>query len=152
MASAGPSATLPEPEPTADQLPAPKGSPMGGDRGQLDRQHSHLPLTALASALIALAGPTSAIVAPACRRERDLLTYPQAHHVVIPVSHRRDRSSRILITGDVIVHAVQVVNPEVTCAFEQDPARESRRSLLEMARCNEAELASAHLTIPLLSP
>lgn len=63
------------------------------------------------------------------------------------------RSSQVLITGDVFVHAVQVVNPEVTYAFEQDPAlaRETRRSVLDSASRACAELATAHLRLPFLS-
>ena len=55
---------------------------------------------------------------------------------------------RLLITGDVLVHAVQLINPEVGYRFEadQDLARRTRHSVLARARRDGAVLATAHTT------
>lgn len=59
-------------------------------------------------------------------------------------------SQRILVTGDVLVHAVQLVNPAVAYRLEQDEAaaRHSRERLLTEARQHRALLATAHLNRP----
>lgn len=57
----------------------------------------------------------------------------------------------ILITGDLLVHAIQLVAPELAYAFETDPhsARESRLALLrQLAQRPGADLATAHLGEP----
>lgn len=56
----------------------------------------------------------------------------------------------IFITGDVLVHAVQLVNPDVGYRFESDQAQaaRTRRTLLNHARANRALLATAHLNRP----
>jgi glyoxylase-like metal-dependent hydrolase (beta-lactamase superfamily II) len=57
---------------------------------------------------------------------------------------------QIVITGDVLVHAVQLIDPAVGYRFEsdQDLARGTRRALLAGARSRRALLATAHLTKP----
>jgi glyoxylase-like metal-dependent hydrolase (beta-lactamase superfamily II) len=59
----------------------------------------------------------------------------------------------LLLTGDLLVHAVQLVAPEVAYAHEmdQDTARESRATLLrELAARPSAILATSHLSEPFL--
>ncbi|MGC4894054.1 MBL fold metallo-hydrolase [Micromonospora sp. DT31] len=58
---------------------------------------------------------------------------------------------RLLITGDLLVHAVQLVDPELAYAHEVDPeaARHSRANLL--ATLAPATLATPHLTDPFTS-
>ena len=55
---------------------------------------------------------------------------------------------QLLITGDVLVHVVQLVNPDVGYCYEadQDLARRTRRAVLARARRDRAVLATAHLT------
>jgi glyoxylase-like metal-dependent hydrolase (beta-lactamase superfamily II) len=55
-----------------------------------------------------------------------------------------------LVTGDVLVHALQLVNPDLAYAFESDRAlaRRTRRALLADAEERSAVLATAHLTRP----
>ncbi|WP_024877948.1 MBL fold metallo-hydrolase [Saccharomonospora piscinae] len=64
----------------------------------------------------------------------------------------RDHGEQILITGDVLVHAVQLVAPNVAYRFEADPAlaRRTRRALLDAAGEWPTWLATAHLTRPFL--
>lgn len=68
-------------------------------------------------------------------------------HQSVVVDHGRDQ---VIITGDVLVHAVQLVHPEVAYRYEADPdvARRTRRRLLAEARARRAVLATAHLTQP----
>jgi glyoxylase-like metal-dependent hydrolase (beta-lactamase superfamily II) len=57
---------------------------------------------------------------------------------------------RILVTGDVLVHAVQLANPDVAYRYEDDAetARRTRRDVLG----GGALLATAHLTPPFVTP
>jgi glyoxylase-like metal-dependent hydrolase (beta-lactamase superfamily II) len=57
----------------------------------------------------------------------------------------------VVVTGDVLVHAVQLVAPDVGYAFEVDPAlaRRTRRALLGRT---PDWLATAHLTMPFVRP
>jgi len=59
----------------------------------------------------------------------------------------------VVITGDVLVHAVQLVNPDVAYTHEGDPAlaRRTRRSLVERARKRGTILAAGHLNEPFVS-
>jgi glyoxylase-like metal-dependent hydrolase (beta-lactamase superfamily II) len=59
----------------------------------------------------------------------------------------------VLITGDVAVHAVQLVNPEVSYAYESYPpaARQTRHTLLAAATTRSALLATAHLNQPFVA-
>jgi glyoxylase-like metal-dependent hydrolase (beta-lactamase superfamily II) len=61
---------------------------------------------------------------------------------------------QLVVTGDVLVHAVQLVNPGVAYRFEDDPvtARRSRESVLADARVRTATLATPHLRQPFLAP
>ncbi|MGH3385220.1 MAG: MBL fold metallo-hydrolase [Nocardioidaceae bacterium] len=63
-----------------------------------------------------------------------------------------DGRDRLVVTGDVLVHAVQLVEPEVAYAYEQDPvvARRTRVRLLERARADRAWLATMHLSEPFI--
>jgi glyoxylase-like metal-dependent hydrolase (beta-lactamase superfamily II) len=56
----------------------------------------------------------------------------------------------VVVTGDALVHAVQLVNPDVAYAFERDQAvaRQTRRTLLADAEERHALLATSHLTRP----
>jgi glyoxylase-like metal-dependent hydrolase (beta-lactamase superfamily II) len=71
------------------------------------------------------------------------------HQSVLVEGGRRD----ILVTGDALVHAVQLVNPDVAYAFERDQAvaRQTRRTLLADAQDRHALLATAHLTLAFVS-
>ncbi len=64
-----------------------------------------------------------------------------------------DGATDIVVTGDVLVHAVQLVNPDVSYAFEDDDARArgTRRKLLHRARRRGALLATAHLNRPFVN-
>lgn len=57
---------------------------------------------------------------------------------------------RVILAGDVLVHAVQLVNPGVAYRFESDAeqARETRHAVLELARRTGARLGTAHLHVP----
>jgi glyoxylase-like metal-dependent hydrolase (beta-lactamase superfamily II) len=62
----------------------------------------------------------------------------------------RAPARQVLITGDVLVHAVQLVAPDVGYRFEADQhtARQTRRTLLNQAERRPTWLATAHLTTP----
>lgn len=62
--------------------------------------------------------------------------------------------TQVVVTGDVLVHAVQLVSPEVSYVYEEDPdlARASRLALLERAAAAGAELATPHLTEAFVKP
>jgi glyoxylase-like metal-dependent hydrolase (beta-lactamase superfamily II) len=85
-------------------------------------------------------------------RSRDTITavptpgHTPGHQSVLVDSGREE----IIITGDVLVHAVQFVDPDVSYIFEsdQDVARDTRRALLRRAEDRRALLATAHLTRP----
>lgn len=58
----------------------------------------------------------------------------------------------LLLTGDVLVHAIQLLYPELPYAHEDDPglARETRKLVLDRLRDNGGELGSSHLSEPFL--
>lgn len=62
------------------------------------------------------------------------------------------RDDRVIITGDVLVHGVQLVNPSVAYHFEDDQqiARSTRRRLLRWAARTHSVLATAHLHEPFI--
>lgn len=62
----------------------------------------------------------------------------------------RTPARQVVITGDVLVHAVQLVAPDVGYRYEadQDTARRTRRALLDEAGRRRTWLATAHLTTP----
>jgi pimeloyl-ACP methyl ester carboxylesterase/glyoxylase-like metal-dependent hydrolase (beta-lactamase superfamily II) len=57
-------------------------------------------------------------------------------------------AERVVISGDVLVHAIQLVNPSVAYAYEHDrqQAARTRRELVAMAERTPTLLATAHLT------
>lgn len=57
---------------------------------------------------------------------------------------------RVVVTGDVLVHAVQLANPGVAYRLEADQAtaRRTREALLAEARAHRAVLATSHLNRP----
>jgi glyoxylase-like metal-dependent hydrolase (beta-lactamase superfamily II) len=65
-----------------------------------------------------------------------------------------DGAGHLIITGDALVHAVQLANPDVAYAFEQDKevARATRHSLLADAWRQNALLATAHLNRAFIQP
>jgi glyoxylase-like metal-dependent hydrolase (beta-lactamase superfamily II) len=60
----------------------------------------------------------------------------------------------VVITGDVLVHAVQLADPTVGYRYEsdQDVARQTRQALLDRAVAERALLATAHLRQPFIRP
>jgi glyoxylase-like metal-dependent hydrolase (beta-lactamase superfamily II) len=66
----------------------------------------------------------------------------------------RGAGRQVVITGDVLVHAVQLVAPDVGYEFEadQDTARRTRRTLLDRAERMPTWLATAHLNTPFVRP
>ncbi len=72
---------------------------------------------------------------------------PGHQSVIVEGRHRQ-----VIVTGDVLVHAVQLVDPSVSYAFESDvdTARRSRTALLRDARTKRATLATAHLRHPFI--
>jgi len=66
----------------------------------------------------------------------------------------RGDGRQVVITGDVLVHAVQLVAPAVGYAFEgdQDVARRTRQALLGRAGRLPTWLATAHLNQPFVRP
>jgi glyoxylase-like metal-dependent hydrolase (beta-lactamase superfamily II) len=59
----------------------------------------------------------------------------------------------LLLTGDILVHAVQLVAPSVAYAAEDDPvvAAATRERMYAEARRRGADLATAHLTEPFVA-
>ncbi|MFJ8577880.1 MBL fold metallo-hydrolase [Micromonospora sp. NPDC093277] len=68
-------------------------------------------------------------------------------HQSVVVEHGREQ---VIVTGDVLVHAVQLVDPGVAYRYEADPdaARRTRQRLLTEARVRRTVLATAHLRQP----
>ncbi|MFB4284180.1 MBL fold metallo-hydrolase [Nonomuraea sp. MTCD27] len=58
-----------------------------------------------------------------------------------------------LVTGDLLVHALQLLHPELAYAHEIDPeaARHSRKRMLGRATATTLHLATPHLTEPFIS-
>lgn len=73
---------------------------------------------------------------------------PGHQSVLVEDGHRQ-----VVVTGDVLVHAVQLVAPEVAYRYEADEetARRTRRALLATAETRRAVLATAHLTEPFVA-
>jgi glyoxylase-like metal-dependent hydrolase (beta-lactamase superfamily II) len=71
------------------------------------------------------------------------------HQSVLVEGGRRD----VVVTGDALVHAVQLISPDVAYAFERDRAvaRQTRRTLLADAQNRRALLATSHLTRPFVT-
>lgn len=63
-----------------------------------------------------------------------------------------DGRERALVTGDLLVHALQLLHPELAYAHETDPeaARRSRERMLGSRTATTLHLATPHLTEPFL--
>jgi glyoxylase-like metal-dependent hydrolase (beta-lactamase superfamily II) len=61
-----------------------------------------------------------------------------------------DGRESVLVTGDLLVHAVQLLHPEVAYVYEVDPemARRSRERMLDPGAASTLYVASSHLTEP----
>ncbi|WP_213452814.1 MBL fold metallo-hydrolase [Rhizomonospora bruguierae] len=74
-------------------------------------------------------------------------------HQCVLLEHGEDA---ILFTGDLLVHAIQVIDPELAYGGETDPAaaRDSRLGMLRdlAGRGGETLLATPHLTEPFTTP
>jgi glyoxylase-like metal-dependent hydrolase (beta-lactamase superfamily II) len=73
-------------------------------------------------------------------------------HQCVLLEHGDDT---VLFTGDLLVHAIQLVDPDLPYAHEVDPetARASRVGLLrDLAGRGGALLATPHLTEPFVTP
>ncbi|WP_117215779.1 MBL fold metallo-hydrolase [Allorhizocola rhizosphaerae] len=59
----------------------------------------------------------------------------------------------VLVTGDLLVHALQVLHPELAYSHEIDPeaARRARERMLDRATATTLHLATPHLTEPFIS-
>ncbi|AZP15139.1 MBL fold metallo-hydrolase [Streptomyces aquilus] len=64
-----------------------------------------------------------------------------------------DGPEQVLITGDLLVHALQLLNPELAYVHENDPeeARHSRKRMLSRETATTLHLATPHLTQPFVS-
>lgn len=64
-----------------------------------------------------------------------------------------DGRETVLITGDLLVHALQLLHPELAYAHEGDPeaARRSRERMIARGTAGTLHLATPHLTEPFLS-
>ncbi|MER7950499.1 MBL fold metallo-hydrolase [Streptomyces sp. NPDC096079] len=71
-------------------------------------------------------------------------------HQSVLVSSRREH---VAVTGDLLVHAVQLLHPELAYAHEQDPAlaRASRERVLRLRNAEALHLATPHLTEPFIA-
>src|SRR5690606_33137376 len=60
------------------------------------------------------------------------------------------RNDQVVVTGDVLVHAAQIADPDVAYRYEaiQSLARRTRLGLLASARRDRVVLATAHLNRP----
>ncbi|MPZ84683.1 MAG: MBL fold metallo-hydrolase [Actinophytocola sp.] len=103
-------------------------------------------------------GQLSAVDGRVClaqRRGTRMTTLPTPGHTP---GHQsvllRGAGHQLLVTGDVLVHAVQLVAPDVGYAFEadQETARETRRAVLSRAGHLPTWLATAHLRQPFVRP
>ncbi|MFF8271396.1 MBL fold metallo-hydrolase [Streptomyces sp. NPDC016562] len=84
----------------------------------------------------------------------------RAGHVVATPGHTpghqsvllADGDQTALITGDLLVHALQLLHPELAYAHEVDPetARHSRKRMLRRDPATTLHLATPHLTEPFL--
>ncbi|MET8716791.1 MULTISPECIES: MBL fold metallo-hydrolase [Streptomyces] len=71
-------------------------------------------------------------------------------HQSVLVASGRDQA---VVTGDLLVHAIQLLHPEIAYAHEMDPerARESRRQVLLRPSAGTFHLATPHLTEPFIT-
>jgi RNA polymerase-interacting CarD/CdnL/TRCF family regulator len=59
----------------------------------------------------------------------------------------------VAVTGDLLVHAIQLLHPELAYAHEMDPeqARASREQVLHSRAASTLYLATPHLTEPFIA-
>ncbi|MFF5767671.1 MBL fold metallo-hydrolase [Streptomyces tanashiensis] len=85
------------------------------------------------------------------RGERVLATpgHTPGHQSVLVASRRE----LVAVTGDLLVHAIQLLHPELAYAHEKDPAqaRASRERVLRRRNGDTLYLATPHLTEPFLA-
>ncbi|MGW6203943.1 MBL fold metallo-hydrolase [Streptomyces sp. NPDC055089] len=64
-----------------------------------------------------------------------------------------DGRERVLVTGDLLVHALQLIHPGLAYAHEIDPAaaRQSRERMLRRGTATTLHVATPHLTEPFIS-
>lgn len=64
-----------------------------------------------------------------------------------------DGRERVLVTGDLLVHALQLLHPELAYTHETDPeaARRSRERMFSRESATRLHVATPHLTEPFLS-
>jgi glyoxylase-like metal-dependent hydrolase (beta-lactamase superfamily II) len=100
-------------------------------------------------------GQLDAVAGKAALSDSRLAVVPTPGHTV---GHQsvlvEDGHSALILTGDVLVHAVQLVNPDVGYAHEDDQelARATRLDLLEQTRRRGAVLGTPHLRQPFTRP
>jgi glyoxylase-like metal-dependent hydrolase (beta-lactamase superfamily II) len=72
-------------------------------------------------------------------------------HQSVVVASGRDSA---VVTGDLLVHAIQLLHPELAYAHEIDPemARRSREHMLDVGDGATLRLATPHLTEPFVTP
>jgi len=81
----------------------------------------------------------------------------RAGHVVATPGHQSvlvaDGRELALVTGDLLVHALQLLHPELANSHETDPeaARHSREYMLGRETATTLHLATPHLTEPFIS-
>ncbi|MER5728253.1 hypothetical protein ABT084_07810 [Streptomyces sp. NPDC002138] len=75
-------------------------------------------------------------------------------HQSVLVAAADGRGRDVVVTGDALVHAVQLADPAIAYSRERDPAtaRASRAELLARAAGRGALLATAHLTRAFVDP
>lgn len=99
-------------------------------------------------------GQLDAVEGKAALSDSRLAVLPTPGHTV---GHQsvlvEDGRSSVILTGDVLVHAVQLVNPDVGYAHEADQelAAATRRDLLDQARRRGAALGTPHLRQPFVT-
>ncbi|MFE5591314.1 MBL fold metallo-hydrolase [Streptomyces sp. NPDC056549] len=85
------------------------------------------------------------------RGERVLATpgHTPGHQSVLVASRR----ARVAVTGDLLVHAIQLLHPELAYAHEKDPAqaKASRERVLRRRNADTLHLATPHLTEPFIA-
>lgn len=85
------------------------------------------------------------------RGERVLATsgHTPGHQSVLVAS----RDTLVAVTGDLLVHAIQLLHPELAYAHEGDPAqaRASRERVLRRRDADTLYLATSHLTEPFIA-
>ncbi|WP_435271544.1 DJ-1/PfpI family protein [Streptomyces sp. 1222.5] len=101
---------------------------------------------------LAAAGPLRLLDGETPLRARRVVATPghTPEHQGVPVADGRELA---LITGDLLVHALQLLHPELAYAHKADPetARHSRERMLARGTVSSCHLATPHATEPFLS-